>query len=257
MYANLVSPRKNKRRAIDPDDDNLLTPKRFRIAFVPSLPHSILFPQPSTHVSRPPTPPATTSRRRVKEITTSSYLSSLPAHLSRLCSLQSAIQQALSHALATSAISPASDNGVVRAVLNHLSLSTYSGLDTQFSIDDLKRLCWMWEWDGKKLPKPTLTEVDDNPFLDTPAPSCPPSDWMRGGMGIAISATTHFSKSDRKRVPAYGIGIEVEIDIDKDMKDGIAAIARWTSITDIRNKNFRTKAEKWIKVSPSDFLAQQ
>ncbi|TFK76053.1 hypothetical protein BDN72DRAFT_809998 [Pluteus cervinus] len=228
LYANLVSPRKKRRAAdFDSDDDNILTPKRLRIA--------------------PPTPPATVSRKPLK---TSKATTSLPQHISRLCTIQNAIQQALSHALATCAVSPTSDTGIVRNVLNHLSLSTYAGLTTQFNTDDLKRLCWIWEWDGKALPKqarPSTSSEDENPFLDLPtAPT--PSDWSRRGMGFVLSPTTHYSKSDRKRVPAYGIGIEVEMDIDKDMKDGMAAVARWTATGGDRNAEFRSKVGKWIKL---------
>lgn len=100
----------------------------------------------------------------------------LPSHLSRLLETQTALQHALSHALATSATSP-SETGVVRNVLNHLSLATYAGLATSFDLDDLRRLCWVWEWDGKQLPPqetkgkgtPPRTE-DDNPFFDKPTP---------------------------------------------------------------------------------------
>ena len=75
----------------------------------------------------------------------------LPSHLNRLNNVQTALQHALSHALATCAMSP-SDAGIVRNVLTHLSLGTYTGLTTKFDIDDLRRLCWLWEWDGKALP---------------------------------------------------------------------------------------------------------
>lgn len=68
-------------------------------------------------------------------------------------------------------------------------------------------------------------------------------------MGIVISPTTHYSKMDRRRVPAYGIGIEVEMDLDKDMGGGMAAVARWTAIADRRRAEFRTKVEHWVKVS--------
>jgi hypothetical protein len=93
-------------------------------------------------------------------------------------------------------------------------------LSTQ--LDDLRRLCWIWEWDGITMPL-TLTAEDDNSVLeDRPAQK----DWTRGAMGIVLSPSTHHSKIDGKRVPAYGIGVEVEMDIDKDMAAGMAAVAR-------------------------------
>ncbi|KAK7695522.1 hypothetical protein QCA50_000158 [Cerrena zonata] len=132
LYASLrVSPQKKRTLVVDSDDEDVLTPKRLRVA--------------------PPTPPATVTRRTIKPKPSATPL---PSHLARLYTIQTALQHALSHALATCAISPTADTGIVRNVLNHHALSSYSGLTTKFSIDDLKRLCWLWEWDGKVLPLP-------------------------------------------------------------------------------------------------------
>ncbi len=219
------------------------------------------------------------------------------------------MQHALSHALATCAIAPSSDTGIVRNVLNNLSLGTYTGLTTKFDVNDLQRLCWIWEWDGKPISpssskgqgkfvedddenpflertptaktstkgkgklvsqddddnpfldnaqsatlskgkgKPTVEDDDDNPFLEEkPAPS-PAKDWARGAMGFILSQTSHYSKAAGARLPAYGIGIEVEMDIDKDMGGGMAAVARWTSASEDRRKEFRAKLELWAKAS--------
>lgn len=137
----------------------------------------------------------------------------------------------------------------MRNVLNHLSLATYTGLNAQISLDDLRRLCWVWEWDGGA-PGENVNgaDDDDNPFLDNPTTS-EETEWVRGAMGFVLSPTTHYFKPDRKRVPAYGIGIEVEIDIDKDLKGGMAAVARWTAATDKRRADFLKKLENWANVS--------
>ncbi|KAJ7742449.1 hypothetical protein DFH07DRAFT_41468 [Mycena maculata] len=172
----------------------------------------------------------------------------LPLHLSRICTIHAGLQHALSHALATCAVSPTSDTGIVRNVLNNLSLSTYSGLATQFQVDDLRRLCWIWEWDGKTLPSVASSSSvnDDNPFLDDRPPQ---KDWTRGAMGIVVSPATHHSRVDGKRVPAYGIGIEVEMDIDKDMPGGMAAVARWTAAGETRREAFRDKVNNWVTLN--------
>ena len=204
-----VSPRK-KRVCTSSDDES--TPKRRRIA--------------------PPTPPRSPPR-------------SLPAHLARLDNVHSALQHALSHALATCAVSPEEHTGIIRNVLNHLSIATYSGFTTKFDEHDLMRLCWLWEWDSSSLP--SATQDDPNPFLVPTAPP-PPKDWTRGSMGFVISPTSHYSKSAGKRVPAYGIGIEVEMDIDKGMTGGMAAVARWTADADKRRKQFRSKLDSWANV---------
>ena len=131
--------------------------------------------------------------------------------------------------------------------------------------DDLKRLCWLWEWNGKALPADTkgkakakakveVEEDDENPFLDSPQPAKvategPVKDWTRGAMGFVVSQTTHRDKSAAARVPVYGLGIEVEMDIDKDMKGGMAAVARWTTGSESRRKEILSKLQRWAKVS--------
>lgn len=176
---------------------------------------------------------------------------SLPVHLSRLYTIQTALQHALSHALATCAVSPSSDTGIVRNVLNHYSLTTYAGLTTKFDVDDLSRLCWLWEWDGTTMPEvkgKSNVDDDDNPFLEA-QPASIPKEWTRGSMGLVLSPSTHYLKTVGKRVPAYGIGVEVEMDIDKGMGGGMAAVARWTADAENRRGEVRRKLERWVEVS--------
>ncbi|KAG7449342.1 uncharacterized protein BT62DRAFT_917917 [Guyanagaster necrorhizus] len=220
LYSTLqVSPK--KKRCPPELNDTDYTPKRLRTA--------------------PITPPATVSKKKTPKT------DDLPTHLSRLQTIQTGLQHALSHALASCAVSPSSDTGIVRNVLNHLSLTTYTGLTTQFTSDDLRRLCWLWEWDGISPPeKHQNVDDDENPFWDSPASQS--KDWIRGSMGIVISPATYYSKADKKRVAAYGIGIEVEMDIDKDMGGGMAAVARWTAGAETRRKEFHAKLIKWCKL---------
>ena len=165
--------------------------------------------------------------------------------------IQNAIQQALSHALATCAISPSQDSGRVLNVLNHISLTTYAGLSSSFGVEDLKRLCWIWEWDGQTLPEDKQATSngnagEDNPFLEETPPTH--DDWTRGSMGFTLSLGSHYVKSERKRIPVYGIGIEVEMNIDKDMGGGMAAVARWTASGESRRVELVGKMERWIEV---------
>ncbi|THV07372.1 hypothetical protein K435DRAFT_833697 [Dendrothele bispora CBS 962.96] len=218
IYSTLsLSP---KKRRVSPDSDGeTYSPKKLRTALT--------------------TPPATPS----KKDTTSNVL---PSHLTRLQSIQNALQQALSHALATCAASP-SETGMVRNVLNHISLNSSSALSTSFTVEDLRRLCWIWEWDGKTAPKIDSGDEEENPFLNATSPS-KAKDWDRGGMGFVITSTTHFSKAEGKRVPAYGLGIEVEVDLDKYQESGMTAVARWTAASEARRTQFRTKLLSWIKM---------
>jgi hypothetical protein len=124
-------------------------------------------------------------------------------------------------------------------------------LAAHIDLDDLRRLCWIWEWDGQSLSdtknQPKEDAEDENPFLDTPTTTAG-TEWARGAMGFVISPATHYLKTDKKRVPVYGVGIEVEMDIDKDLKGGMAAVARWTAAADKRRSEFSAKLKRWVKV---------
>lgn len=232
LYSSLtISPRKKRSRTPPSDDDAELTPKRIR--------------------TRHLTPPSTVKRRKPQ---VNVPVATLPAHLLRLQSIHTALQNALSHALATCAVSPSSDTGVVLNVLNHFSLTTYAGLTSRFDVEDLQRLCWLWEWDGNKLEKQkpkTPSDDEENPFLESPRPKSTSKDWSRGAMGFVVTATSHYSKKAGKRVPAYGVGIEVEMDIDKGMAGGMAAVARWTASGEARRKQVQVKLEKWVELHPA------
>ncbi|KAJ7690569.1 hypothetical protein B0H14DRAFT_2420373 [Mycena olivaceomarginata] len=218
LYTSLqVSPR--KKRCPPERDDDTTTPKKLRTVA--------------------PSHRNTSSRKAIESRTPQ-----LPPHLSRLHTIHTGLQHALSHALATCAVSPTSDTGIVRNVLNNLSLSTYSGLSTRFEVDDLRRLCWIWEWDEITQPSvASSSSEDENPFLEE-KPT--PKDWTRGAMGIVLSPATHHLRRDGKRVPAYGIGIEVDMDINKDMPGGMAAVARWTTAGQGRREAFRKKLDHWV-----------
>ena len=246
LYTSLgVSPKK-KRCPPELADDATFTPKKLRTAYAISVIGCVFV---FNFGCRPPTPPATVRKPDKSNATL------LPDHLSRLHTIQTALQHALSHALATCAVSPSSDTGIVRNVLNHYSLTTYTGLTTKFDVDDLSRLCWLWEWDGKTVPqlkRKAQVEDDDNPFLEAElAPQ--PKEWTRGSMGLVLGPCTHYLKTAGKRVPAYGIGVEVEMDIDKGMGGGMAAVARWTAEAETRRGECRRKLEHWVKVSFTPF----
>jgi hypothetical protein len=161
------------------------------------------------------------------------------------------LQHALSLALARSAVSPSIDTGRVPNVLDHLSLSTAMGFTVNCDINDLKRLCWLWEWDGESVPESKRPKVavddDDNPFLVPDAPR----EWTRGAMGLIVTPTTHLVRSEGKRVPAYGIGIEVEMDLASGKGGGMAAVARWTAEGESRRQALEAKLRTWAKVCRS------
>ncbi|KAI9513178.1 hypothetical protein F5148DRAFT_1278920 [Russula earlei] len=231
LYSSLyISPKKKRFLSVD-EDETTLTPKRLR--------------------ARPPSPPKTI---KAKIGCTSEPISgspTLPPHLSRLFKIQTSLQHALSHALASSAASPSAETGILRNVVNHHSLNAYAGLSVELDMNDLSRLCWLWEWEGDVIPptKALSSTKDDNPnpFLEDPSISQQPKDWTRGSMGFVINPTTHFSKTSKSRIPAYGIGIEVEMDLDKDMGSGMASVARWTADGETRRQAILSKLRRWVE----------
>lgn len=157
------------------------------------------------------------------------------------------MQHALSHALATSGISPTEDKGRIPNVINHLALRKQG-----YQLDDLKRLCWIWSWNGVSVDKqPALEEEEDNPFMVSPLQE---KDWCIGSFGVIVTPTTLFSKEQGKRIPVYGIGVEVEMDLNKGLTDGMAAVARWTADGTSRKAAVHKKLTKWVslhtKISP-------
>ncbi|KAF8331500.1 uncharacterized protein EI90DRAFT_3058103 [Cantharellus anzutake] len=217
---------KKKRLYID-EDDSVITPKKLR--------------------SAPLTPPPTTKFQR-------NDIKSFPSHLSRLLSLHSSIEQAISIALATSSmglsnssrsLSSKENSSAIPNVVNHISLQSV-GMGKRLSVEDLSRLVWLWEWDGITKPESFSHNAaisrsdDDNPFL------VPSAEWIRGGLGLVLTPTTHLSRTHGKRVPAYGIGIEVESSTDR--KGGMASIARWTAGSEERRAALTDKLAKWTEL---------
>jgi hypothetical protein len=202
-------------------------------------PHRLSTPRSSTSsASKSSSIPTLASAKKPEE-------SGLPSDLHRLLELQATLQQVLSHALATSGISPTEDRGYVPNVINHVSLKKQG-----HNLDDLRRLAWLWQWDAKSLPacKGTPEEDGDNPFVEKKEPLSEEREWSVGAAGIIITPATHCVRETGKRVAVYGIGIEVEMNIDKGYSDGMAAVARWTADGKKRQEAIRKKLLRWAEL---------
>ncbi|KAK7006893.1 hypothetical protein R3P38DRAFT_3035439 [Favolaschia claudopus] len=174
-----------------------------------------------------------------------------PLSLLRLEAVYTELNRALCHALATSPVSPDPNTGTVLNILDHMSLERH--YLSCLRIDDLRRLCWICEWDTED---PSLEatasveEVDnDDPFLPIP------NDWIRGAMGITISPTTHRLENG-KRLPAYGVGIRVRTlcrreEVKKKVLVGMTAVAQWVAASENRREAFHAKLRKWMEFHAS------
>ncbi|KAG9077127.1 hypothetical protein FS749_011019, partial [Ceratobasidium sp. UAMH 11750] len=190
----------------------------------------------------------------------------LPSHLSRLITAHTAIETSLSLSLATSSRAPSAETGHLAAITNTVALET-AGLRVRLGVEEIRRLCWLWEWDGDALPedkppKPSARAVgpiedssEDNPFLENntprksvPTPAPPPTDWVRGGMGLIVTPTTQLQRAQGRRIPAYGIGIKVEVALEKSTGVALSAVAKWTADSHPRRKELTDKLQNWVKL---------
>ncbi|KAJ1306549.1 hypothetical protein OPQ81_007550 [Rhizoctonia solani] len=192
----------------------------------------------------------------------------LPSHLSRLIATHTAVESTLSLSLATSSRAPSQVTGQLPAITNTVALES-AGLRVRCGVEELRRLCWLWEWDGCTLPQsvdgdhkatprsvgPLEDSSEDNPFLDSntprkPAPvlARPPTDWVRGGMGLIVTPTTQLQRAEGRRVPAYGIGIKVEVTTDESVGVALSAVAKWTADSHLRRKELTDKLHQWVKL---------
>ncbi|KAG8763006.1 hypothetical protein FRC11_006476 [Ceratobasidium sp. 423] len=192
----------------------------------------------------------------------------LPSHLSRIIATHTAIESTLSLSLATSSRAPSQLTGQLPAITNTVALES-AGLRVRCGVEELRRLCWLWEWDGCTLPRsddgdrkrtvrsvgPVEDSSEDNPFLDSdtprkpaPAPTPPPADWVRGGMGLIVTPTTQLQRAEGRRVPAYGIGIKVEVTSDESVGVALSAVAKWTADSHLRRKEITDKLHQWVKL---------
>ncbi|KAG8746065.1 hypothetical protein FRC10_006168 [Ceratobasidium sp. 414] len=189
----------------------------------------------------------------------------LPSHLSRLITAHTAIETSLSLSLATSSRAPSAETGHLAAITNTVALET-AGLRARLGTEEIRRLCWLWEWDGDALPedkpKPSARAVgpiedssEDNPFLESstprkpaPAPAPPPTNWVRGGMGLIVTPTTQLQRAQGRRIPAYGVGIKVEVAPGKSTGVALSAVAKWTADSHLRRKELTEKLQSWVKL---------
>ncbi|GAB1518506.1 hypothetical protein RhiTH_001566 [Rhizoctonia solani] len=192
----------------------------------------------------------------------------LPSHLSRMVTIHTALETSLSLSLATSSRAPSQLTGHLPAITNTVALES-AGLRVRCGVEEIRRLCWLWEWDGCTLPQsvdgaskpgirstgPLEDSSEDNPFLDSntprksaPAPTPPPTDWLRGGMGLIVTPTTQIQRAEGRRVPAYGIGIKVEVTSDDSVGVALSAAAKWTADSHLRRKELTDKLHQWVKL---------
>ncbi|KIM26323.1 hypothetical protein M408DRAFT_9958 [Serendipita vermifera MAFF 305830] len=138
---DLIFSARKKRKVLDDDDDLAMTPKKARLSHA----------TPAKSATRTSLMPGSAVPASTVKSTPRTPQAPLSEEFSRLVNIQTALEQALSVSLATAQISPDPDTGLVPNVLNHMSLQE-RGLGVRATVEDLKKLCWIWEWDGTTVP---------------------------------------------------------------------------------------------------------
>jgi hypothetical protein len=231
-------------------------------------------PTPNPPLAPFPTPPSSAKRHRPSVPSPSipspapsparTQPNALPAHLETLLALHKGLTLALTLHLAQSPpILPAHDADADNIALENLtSLVQIRAIvertaARRFGVQELKRLAWVWSWDGETLPAPIK---DANPFLATPEPTTP-----RGPL-LSFIITPHQALSPSSHpprpVPTYGIGISLNITPGETrfvqshtgvlsggaggVGGGIGAVGRWSAEAGAREAEFRKRLEKWV-----------
>ncbi|KAG8861588.1 hypothetical protein FRB91_003710 [Serendipita sp. 411] len=145
----LFSAKKKRKVLADEDDELRLTPKKARLSH--ATPAKLQTPLIGTPIPS-----------RLSTSKTTKPSEALPEEHRHLIAVHTALEQGMSVALATAQISPDPDTGRVPAVLNHLSLQE-RGLGVRLTVEDLKKLCWIWEWDGETVPEPLTNRMSISP----------------------------------------------------------------------------------------------
>ncbi|KAG8859163.1 hypothetical protein FRC20_011881 [Serendipita sp. 405] len=145
----LFSAKKKRKVLADEDDELRLTPKKARLSH--ATPAKLQTPLIGTPIPS-----------RLSTSKTTKPSEALPEEHRHLIAVHTALEQGMSVALATAQISPDPDTGRVPAVLNHLSLQE-RGLGVRLTVEDLKKLCWIWEWDGETVPELLTNRMSISP----------------------------------------------------------------------------------------------
>ena len=126
-------------------------------------------------------------------------------------------------------------------------------------------MAWLWQWDGKTLPKDSSAEDDENPFIvkrTTPTSSGSDEDVV-SAMSYLITPTRTLDSSG-KRVGTYGLGIELDLKPgetrqmlhngaegglgNKGQGGGMGAVGRWNNHGEERRERIREKLDKWVEL---------
>ncbi|KAG8883038.1 hypothetical protein FRB97_007303 [Tulasnella sp. 331] len=209
-----------RKRVLSDGDDDVLTPKKAR--------------------SKVPPTPTSAKSRNVR----------LPTQLQHVHSAYIAIEEALIPALASNGVAAPTMDKTRPGLMNILHVLTHFTVPG-LSLDNLKRLVYLLEWDHTSDATPRRPSQLPNANLDDPfvAPGTS-ADWTRGGHGVVVSQTTHLNRSTGRRCAAYAIGIQIESDSTPKGKGrvGMNTVTRWLERGSERKAMVELKLQRWVEV---------
>jgi hypothetical protein len=129
-------------------------------------------------------------------------------------------------------------NGVKETVEN--------GAGRKFSLEDLRRLAWLYEWDGEALPTPKSKKIaavaaldNDDPFL---ASSPPPSPLSL--MDITLTPARTLSRGTR--APTYTYTFNLSITHTPSLGGLHGSLGRWSSLASSRRDELTRRLHRWV-----------
>ncbi|KAL7415740.1 hypothetical protein BDY24DRAFT_413308 [Mrakia frigida] len=290
-----TTPRKKQRLQEGPRNSALPTPSPQKNSpFPPSALSSSVFPSTSAHKrvtfdpSLPPLPPhtPTTPNSKFPSSSTSNFLyppstssspsASLPPALHSLFLLHTSLSVTLSLHLATHppVLPPRTsfqklqdpfgydeEEIVLEKVANFEGASgirevVENGAGRKFALEDLRRLTWLYEWDGQDLPTSTsrsLSTLTPGPSSSA-SPSKPSSSstTLPSLLSLSLAPTRTLSKQTRQPTNTYAFNLAVKHSAH--MGGVIGAIGRWSSKQDERTKEVRRRLDRWVELCREEEL---
>lgn len=160
---------------------------------------------------------------------------------------------------------------VLKAVANYdgidgLKETVENGAGRKFSVEDLRRLLWLYEWDGKDTwtasSKRTIVDMDgssqDDPFVDDhPAPSTSVNSSALASNLLNIGLRPARTLSRSTRSPTHTYTFDLAVSYTPALGGILGAISRWSSKTEDRRAEVNRRLHRWVELCQKEDTSSQ
>lgn len=222
----------------------------------------------------PPISPHTTPKKQFQASllfpAPSPSSSSLPPALHSLFLLHTALSVTLSLHLATKPPNPPprtqenkaknplgfeAEDVEFKAVANYEGQSglrelVENGAGRRFPIEDLRRLFWLYEWDGNALPPSTTTSRTLTPGRVVPPTATTTKPTAPSLLSLTLTPTRTLSKSTGKETHTYAFNLTVPH--SPHLGGVVGAVGRWSAKQGERSTEVRRRLDRWVSLCQAD-----